>query len=724
MRNSLKIFINDLKNIGTNWVALLIIGGLVFLPSLYAWLNIYASWDPYGNTDQLPVGVVNEDKGEVVRDEDIDVGEELVDTLKDDDSMDWTFTDRESAMEQLEEGDLFAFIVIPEDFSKKLGTVVEAHPEKAKVEYYVNEKLNAIAPKITEKGASVIVDDISSNFISTVNGIIFDIFNEIGLELEEELPDIRKFEDYVFDAEKRLPDIHETLDDTLSDASKAQNIVGKIKKELPNVESGVDSGLDTVDRVTDVLEEAEKRVTKIGPRLKDEIAKAKEHITEVDRVIEEIDESDIDFEEDLGIIGDIEKDVEEAISSLENIEETLQNILRKMENDDEQNEEHIALLKEVLDHVAELNGILHNSNEYTDALTTLMNEKKEDFDEILSSIRDITSGAEDRLTELEQVYEETIEPVVLEEIADAEKTLANAKRILRDVQKTIPEVDELLNRTSDSLDEGEDLLEDVLAEYPYVYDKVTELADKIRDIQNEADIHEIIDLLQNDPDAEKGFFEEPVTLNENKVFSIENYGTGMTPFYTILSLWVGGILLISLLTTDVTHPEQFNLREVYFGKKFTFVLIGFLQSIIVTLGDLFLIQVEIVNPVWFVIFGLFASFIFMTVIYTFVSIFGDVGKAAAIILLVLQIAGSGGTYPVVLLPKFFQMISPFLPFTYAIGLMREAVGGIIWSNALTDVLMLALFGVIAIIFGALLKGPINAHTNKLVKKSKESGVFH
>src|SRR5699024_3143433 len=161
-------------------------------------------------------------------------------------------------------------------------------------------------------------------------------------------------------------------------------------------------------------------------------------------------------------------------SSIKNIDKTLQNILHKMENDDERNEEHSALLKEVLDHVAELNGILHNSNEYTDALTTLMNEKKEDFDEILSSIRDITSGAEDRLTELEQVYEETIEPVVLEEIADAEKTLANAKRILRDVQKTIPEVDELLNRTSDSLDEGEDLLEDVLAEYPYVYDKVTE----------------------------------------------------------------------------------------------------------------------------------------------------------------------------------------------------------------------------------------------------------
>src|SRR5699024_2517399 len=162
---------------------------------------------------------------------------------------------------------------------------------------------------------------------------------------------------------------------------------------------------------------------------------------------------------------------------------------------------------------------------------------------------------------------------VLEEIADAEKTLANAKRILRDVQKTIPEVDELLNRTSNSLDEGEDLLEDVLAEYPYVYDKVTELADKIRDIQSEADIHEIIDLLQNDPDADKGVFEGWVTVNETNVSSVENYDTRMTPFYTILSLWVGAILLISLLTTHLTHPEQPSLRELYLEKKVTSGLI-------------------------------------------------------------------------------------------------------------------------------------------------------
>src|SRR5690625_3717352 len=129
------------------------------------------------------------------------------------------------------------------------------------------------------------------------------------------------------------------------------------------------------------------------------------------------------------------------------------------------------------------------------------------------------------------------------------------------------------------------------------------------------------------------------------------------------------------------------------------------------------------HPVWFVMFGLFCSIIFMILIYTFVALFGNVGKAMVIIMLVLQIAGSGGTYPVALLPKFFQMISPFLPFTYAVGLMREAVGGIVWSNALFDILMLLIFLTIALLVGTFLKEPINRRTQKLMDKSKELSIF-
>ncbi|WP_369405132.1 YhgE/Pip family protein [Piscibacillus salipiscarius] len=254
--------------------------------------------------------------------------------------------------------------------------------------------------------------------------------------------------------------------------------------------------------------------------------------------------------------------------------------------------------------------------------------------------------------------------------------------------------------------------------------KINELADEIRQIQGETDLEEIIELLENDPEAEESFFEEPVKLNQNKLFPIENYGTGMTPFYTVLAIWVGGLLLVSLLATDPHHIEPYTGRQIYFGRLLTFVTIGMIQTIIVTLGDMYLLGVNVQEPVWFILFGLLSSFVFITIVYTLVSVFGDIGKALAIVFLVLQIAGAGGTYPVDLLPEFFQSIHSFLPFTYAINLMREAVGGIVWTKVQHDAAILSTFGLVALLVGALFKARLNKYTHQLMKKSRETGLFH
>src|SRR5699024_6755327 len=256
----------------------------------------------------------------------------------------------------------------------------------------------------------------------------------------------------------------------------------------------------------------------------------------------------------------------------------------------------------------------------------------------------------------------------------------------------------------------------------YVNDKIKETADKIRDLEDETDLNEIIELLKNDPDSEKGFFAEPVQLHKNEIFPIKNYGTGMTPFYTVLAFWVGGLLLISLLTTDITDDPNIKPRHMYFGRLLTFLTIGFFQAIIAILGNLFILKVEVSSILAFIGFGLIVGAVFMTIIYTVVSIFGDVGKAMIIILLVLQIAGSGGTYPVVLLPKFFQMINPILPFTYAVDLMREAVGGIVTKRVIRDVVVLLGFGSAFVLIGAFLKGPLNKFMSK-VMGSKGSRLF-
>lgn len=750
-----KIFITDLKNIGTNWVAMVLIGGLIILPSLYAWFNIAASWDPYGNTDQIPIGIVNEDEGATVRDQEIHAGDEVVKSLKENRSLDWKFVDREKAMDKLEYGDYFAVIVIPKNFSESLGTVISDQPEKADVEYYVNEKINAIAPKITEKGASAIVEQVTSNFISTVNEIIFEIFNDLGVEIEKNLPDIEKFEDYLFTLEKNLPEIHDKLNQTSEDANSAGDLINKAQDVLPRAKEVTSSGLKTIDNTTNFLNQAEDRLNKISPQIDKDLEKIQKMVSDTNSFVHEIDTSSIEFGEEKQISDSINSQIEKTLQSIGTIKGALkqvqeQNISNAPSNEQEnqpdegENEEeneneteketenniqvnpNQETINKAISELENMEQQLTNLQTQGSEIKSLAEKRKGQVEEAFSSIKERAETVNERVDAFVKEYKETIEPTVRNEVASAKQTLTEAREILVGIQSTIPEVESILNRTEGNLGDGKETLNKVLGEFPYINDKVNELANRIRNIQKDTDINEIIQLLQNNPEAEKGFFAEPVVLNQHKVFPIENYGTGMTPFYTVLSLWVGGLLLISLMSTEIHGPraENYTGRQIYFGRLLTFLSIGLFQTLIVTLGDLYLLDVNIKEPLWFILFGILCSAVFVTMVYTVVSVFGDVGKAIAIIMLVLQIAGSGGTYPVVLLPKFFQVISPFLPFTYAVGIMREAVGGIVWEKVAHDVVFLVIFAILALILGGVLKNAINKTTHVLGEKARESGLFH
>lgn len=717
------IFKKDIKSIVTNWVAAILIGGLMLLPSLYAWFNIKASWDPYSQTDQLPVAVVNEDTGATVRDIELNIGEEVVKELKDNKDMDWHFVNRKEAMDKVEYGDYFAVIVIPENFSKKLGTVIEDRPEKAKVEYYVNEKINAIAPKITASGAGGIVDKITSNFISTVNGTIFEKFNELGLEIEKDLPDIKKFEEYVFQMEEKLPEIHTLLNESLADAENAKGMIDKAQALVPDAKRVTGEGLQTIDETTAFLNKAENRLNEIAPEVQKNLEQVQRMATEVNDFISTVQSSDINLNQGKEISDQINGQITSSIENIEAIEGAL-NQLQEQNNNEDGSNTNQEQINQALEQLALLKSELQKIQESGQRITTFLSDKQQELDDLIGQIQTMAATTANEIDAFVKLYNEEIEPTVRQEVANAKKTLNDARGILSEIQKTIPEVEKILANTEGNLGEGEETLKKILGEYPYVNDKINQLADRIREIQGETDINEIIELLQNDPEAEKGFFEEPVLLNKNSLFPIPNYGTGMTPFYTVLAIWVGALLLISLLATGVHNSIDYTEKQIYFGKLFTFMSIGFIQALIVTSGDMFILGVDIAEPAWFILFGLIISLVFISIVYTLVSVFGDVGKAMAIVFLVLQIAGSGGTYPVALLPEFFQTIHPFLPFSYAVDLMREAVGGIVWERVYRDLMFLILFGIIALLIGTFLKAPLSKKTNALMKKSKESGLFH
>ncbi|RST76539.1 YhgE/Pip domain-containing protein [Siminovitchia acidinfaciens] len=728
----LHIFKKDLKNISTNWAAAIIVGGLVLLPSLYAWLNIAAMWNPYSHTDQIPVGVVNEDKGAVVREQHINIGKELVAELRGNKDLNWDFTNRNKAMKRLRNGDYFAVIVVPENFSEKLGTVVSGHPKKAKMEYYVNEKINSISPKITQKGASMIVEQVSSKFIATVNGVIFELFNEIGIELQKELPDIKRFEQYVFTLEKELPAINKLIDDSLQDASTAEDMIYKAQRMIPEARRLTSDGLDTINRTAAFLSDAEKKLRETAPQINADLQKVQKAAADINEFLGKVQGKEIDLSKGYQINNQLQSQLNEAIGTLDTIQAVLaeaKSMNGSLQNQDaEQNEvqgqSNLAQIDQAIQKTNQLKSDLQQVQGKASEINELLESKKKEFNDTLASLQQMAGNTSVKIDAFAREYKENIEPTVINEITKAQKTLSGARDMLAKVQTSLPEVEKVLERTEKDLQKGKNALEYAHGEFPYVNDKVHDLADKIRTLQGETNLNDIVQLLLNDPNAERSFFEEPVQLNENKLFPIQNYGTGMTPFYTVLSIWVGALLLISLLSTDIRNHEEYSGRQVYFGRLLTFLSIGFLQTLIVVGGDLLILGVPARHPFWMILFGLFISLVFMLIVYTLVSVFGNIGKALAIVMLVLQIAGSGGTYPVVLLPEFFQVISPLLPFTYAVDLIRESVGGIVWQSVLRDLLFLALFGLAALLFGTFLKGPVNSKTRAFLEKSKEADIFH
>src|SRR5690625_654078 len=585
MKKIWNIYLTDLKSIVKNPTVAIILGGLIILPSLYAWLNIFASWDPYAKTEQIPVGIVNEDEGATIRENEIHVGDELVDSLRDNDDFKCEFVDRDKAMEEVEYGNYYAVIIVPENFSETLGSVVTDEPTKAEIEYYVNEKINAISPKITEKGASVIVEQISSQFTSTVNGIIFDIFNDLGIELEANLPDIEKLESYIFKLESELPSIHAFLLKVEENAASADKLLGKAEGMIPTLKNSVEKGLGAVAEVYQLLDKAEQILGSISETVEEDLGDYKEIYTNLEDTLASINEDEV--EKYLGDLSRVDDEISSAINTIDGMIEQLEKINAESS---EVNDEIVAMIESL----NEFKSSLEHMNAVMTNLSEVLGNFNEQYKAELAKLSEVFAE-----TDIEFFVEnemEAIESEMIGKIRENRNSVGEIEKKLLEVEKIIPGAEKLLNDTKGSLHEGQKLLSKVLESFPMIQDKVTGLANQVRMLQGEADLKDIIKLLQNDPDKERSFFAEPVLLNKNEVFPIENYGTGMTPFYTVLAIWVGALLLISLLSTDAVIGNEWVSRQIYAGKLFTFLTIGLLQTLIVTLGDIFIVGVEVSHP--------------------------------------------------------------------------------------------------------------------------------
>lgn len=632
-------------------------------------------WDPYGNTSGIIVAVANEDEGAVVHltKQKINVGDETIKNLKKNKKLGWVIVDQKEAIRGVKHGDYYAYLIIPKEFSKKITSILEENPEKPQIVFGVNEKINAVAPKIAATGATGVTAQISEAFIKTVGDAIFTAFYKAGVELEKDLPSIFSVENQIFELEKALPQIEEMgrkaieLEGKLPEIHKKGQQIIALEQRVPELEQ-VGESILKVEGSLPLVMDASEQVLAMQERLND--------ISRTTAIVNDV----------MTNIAEIEAQIEQAMDSVNKA---------SLSGTTTNSEQLTALYNELIN----IHGIIQNTRI----------DLQQKIEQVTSGINTAADFLKDAIPTMEQKIHNAAD-FVRNDLPKLESDIRQAAGLMR---TKLPAAEQAIHEAADF----------ARNDLPGFEEKVRNAADRLRQFKGSVNIYDLIAYLKHDPNKESSFLAKPIVLETERIFPIPNYGSAMTPFYTMLALWVGGTLLVSSLRVEVEDVErQYKHYQIYFGRLLTFLTISILQAVIVSMGDLYIIDAYVADKLWFVLFSIFISIVFTIIIYTLCSVFGNIGKGLSIILLVLQISSSGATFPVSLTPAFFQTLHPYMPFTYAVSILRESVGGMIKAIVIKNTLFLLIFIGMSFILALALKRPLGAWIHRTSERAKSSKI--
>ena len=715
MKNIIEIFRNDIKEVFRKTNTWIIIVGLIFLPSMYAWPNILSSWDPYGHTNNIKVAVTSEDAGATVDGKELNLGNSLVEGLKNNKNLDWQFvSNKEEAENGVRIGDYYASIVVPKNFSQDMTSVSRTEPKRATIEYTVNEKINAISPKITNSGASAIANNISKNFVETANGIIFEKLHEAGVKFEENLPSIEKAKEEIFKLNDNFSTYESTLSELIGKVEYGYNILNNVQNTLPEIDRVATNSIMIADKAGITINNIQGFNERLLPIINNHLNVVEEVSKEANVIAKELQQKPDKTEEIKARQKALDNRLQASTERLQLVKNIFE-YFNKLSSERLFNNqlERVTTLSNDITTIKEVNNNIYNKMDHYDEIADTV---KEEFVNKSARVNEVSSNMNSKLNV-------EVAPLISQVLSKAEVNIDKVSGIIAGAQGELPAVERKLSETEVKISNAYGKLLSLQAQMPSAKSKIQKLTDEIKKADSGIDKNQLFNLLKVDYKQQAEFFANPVKLQENKLYHIENYGSAMTPFYTVLSIWVGSLLMSSLLTTKVEDEEKkYKPYQKYFGRGLLFVIISLFQTLIITLGDMYVLGTQATSPYRFVLYALLISLLFSSIIYTIVCILGNVGKAVCIVLLVLQLGSSGGTFPIQMTSEFFQALYPKVPFTYSIGLLREAVGGVYIPAVERDIKILFIYLIIVLVGGAILVS-LKARSAKLSRERERSKLF-
>lgn len=732
-----RVLSNELKRLTQNRFTILAIIIITLMPLVYSFLYLYAFWDPYAKLDKLPIAVVNQDKETMYNGEKVNYGNNIVKELKKTNDFKWNFVSYSNGIDGLKGNKYYFLILIPDNFTKDILSVNGNEVNRAHIKYITNDKKNFLATQLGNKAMADITSNISATirkgYLNTISVNIDKMGNgfKAASDGEKKLTDgTLKINDGMnklnigivsaFDGSNQLKAGILSLNNaTISAANGASNLYngssllqqnldlinaknGLLINGISNMNkglNGVNNGLVTIKQSIDELQNGSKEISYGYNQIDDKIKTLSNNMVSMDKGLNNIG------------------------SALNGAQSALQ--LYAKENPNAMNDVYFANA---------YNAIL-NSNAGLSQINTELNNSMPDINKLDNSIGQLNNASENIQSGLDELSNgvsklqgissqlvnggNSLNSGILEYTNGISLIDQKMKDISNGLEKLNLGLNSLKNGSTElyngtiklngglgTVATGSSSLKDGIQNITY---NQKLLSSKLEDASNKIDVSSI-------NDNKSDMINKPIVLDTRRINPVVNYGIGFTPYFIPLSLWVGSLILFFIV--DLFDRDGYKKEKsvsIIMGKFISISILAVLQSIVSSFILIEALKLPVNHLFYYYLINALMSVVFSAIIGLFILLFGMAGRFLAIVLLMLQLTSSGGTFPMELVPKFFNIINPYLPMTYGTQALREAISGGSTGYLLNDIEILVGFGVVFLLLSILLAEKIG-DTNKLDEK--------
>ncbi|PFM63909.1 phage infection protein [Bacillus cereus] len=619
---------------------------LLIVPLIYAGFFLAGYWDPYGRLDKLPVAVVNLDKGAVMDEKAIHAGDDFVKNLKENKELAFHFVSEKNADEGLKEDKYYMVVTIPEDFSKKVSTLMDEKPEPAQLQYKVNPGKNFVAAQIGTTAVENMKTKISNSITKSYTEGVFSKFQDLAQGLND-----------------------------------ASNGAGKLHEGTTDAKNGINELSGGINRLSDGANQLKEG--------SDKLAASQGALT---GGANELSQGATSLHNGMELLTEGEKGLQEGVSNLSVGTNEWISGNEKLAEGQVKADEAANAVKKQLEEYAKNHPEVQQDPAFQQIVATSSGLAKA-TNTLNASQQQLTQGAR-KLTDGQHKIEEGMNTfgAKLNEATSGTKKVADGAANLADgftkwgngftsLQQGVNHLASggtELNNGAGKLTDGLIKLDDGAKE---LSTKLGEGAEKIANVRND--------------DARNAMFSEPVQLVKSTVSDVPNYGSGIAPYFLSLAFYVGGIMASNILPLGRRQNMKVSGTVHFINKLGLVYLIGLIQAFLVDTVVLGFMKLEVASVPLFVLSSIIISFTFMTFILMLVTVFGIVGKFAAVTLLVLQLATSGGTFPGELNIAVLSKIGQFLPMSHSLRGLQDVISLGDWSQLRMQILILLCYLVVA-----------------------------